>query len=78
VVGVPDAHWGEIAICFFRAAGAMPAREDLVAHVRKRLAAPKTPAHWIAIEAFPLTGSGKIQKFILRDRFIAGEFADRL
>jgi fatty-acyl-CoA synthase len=78
VVGVPDDKWGEIAVCFFRPAGALPKREELVAHVRKHLAAPKTPAHWIAVESFPLTGSGKIQKFVLRDRFIAGEFADRL
>jgi fatty-acyl-CoA synthase len=55
----------------------MPARGDLIAHVRTQLAAPKTP-HWIAIESFPLTGSGKIQKSVLRDRFIAGEFSKSL
>jgi len=78
VVGVPDPHWGEIAVCFLRAAGTMPTREELIVHLRKQLAAQKTPAHWIALESFPLTGSGKIQKFVLRDRFIAGEFPDRL
>jgi len=46
----------------------------LRAHVRKHLAAPKTPRYWIFIDAFPLTGSGKIQKFILRERYLAGEF----
>jgi fatty-acyl-CoA synthase len=30
----------------------------------------------VQVEDFPLTGSGKIQKFVLRDRFIAGEFND--
>jgi fatty-acyl-CoA synthase len=78
VVGVPDPHWGEIAVCFLRPRDTAPTREELVAHMRKHLAAPKTPAHWIAVENFPLTGSGKIQKFVLRDRFIAGEFAERL
>ena len=79
VVGVPDAHWGEIAVCFLRAAGgSSPQREELVAHVRKQLAAPKTPAHWIVVDSFPLTGSGKIQKFILRERYLAGEYPQRL
>lgn len=79
VVGVPDPHWGEIAVCFFRAANGVRAqREELVAHVRKHLAAPKTPAHFIPVEAFPLTGSGKIQKFVLRDRFVAGDYPNRL
>jgi fatty-acyl-CoA synthase len=75
VVGVPDPKWGEIAVCFLRAHdGAALAKADLVAHVRAELAAPKTPAHWITLDAFPLTASGKIQKFVLRDRFVAGEF----
>jgi fatty-acyl-CoA synthase len=75
VVGVPDDKWGEIPVCFFRAEkGHVPSRADLVAHCRRDLAAPKTPAHWVPIEAFPLTGSGKIQKFVLRDRYLAGEF----
>jgi fatty-acyl-CoA synthase len=76
VVGVPDPHWGEIAICFLRArAGAELDATDLVRHVRRDLAAPKTPAHWIVLEAFPLTGSGKVQKFVLRERYVAGEYA---
>ena len=29
---------------------------------------------WVQVESFPLTGSGKIQEFVLRDRFVAGEF----
>jgi long-chain acyl-CoA synthetase len=75
VVGVPDARWGEIAICFFRPRDAShPAKAELVGHVRRELAAPKTPAEWIALQSFPLTGSGKIQKFVLRERYIAGEY----
>jgi fatty-acyl-CoA synthase len=79
VVGVPDERWGEIAVCFFRVAGdTTPTRDELIAHVRRDLAAPKTPVHWIAVSSFPMTASGKIQKFVLRDRFIAGEFPGRL
>ncbi|HJW42003.1 MAG TPA: AMP-binding protein [Rhizomicrobium sp.] len=79
VVGVPDERWGEIAVCFLRATpGAMPVRTELIAHCRRDLAAQKTPAHWIAVESFPLTGSGKIQKFVLREKFLAGDYPTRL
>ncbi len=79
VVGVPDEKWGEIAVCFFRASeGAKPTRDELIAHVRRDLAAPKTPSQWIPVSGFPLTASGKIQKFVLRDKYVAGEFPDRL
>lgn len=75
VVGAPDPTWGEIVVCFLRLApGACLDRAALVAHCRANLSGPKTPVHWIEVEQWPLTGSGKIQKFVLRDRFVAGEF----
>lgn len=76
VVGAPDEKWGEIVVCFLRLrAGAAFDKSALVAHCREHLAAQKTPTHWIEIDQWPLTGSGKIQKFVLRDRFVAGEFS---
>ena len=75
VVGVPDERWGEIVVCFMRLApAAVLDRPALVVHCRERIAAQKTPAHWIVVEDWPLTGSGKIQKFVLRDRFVAGDY----
>jgi fatty-acyl-CoA synthase len=75
VVGVPDERWGEAVACFVRLApGAQLDPGALKAHCRANLSAPKTPAHWIAMTEWPLTGSGKIQKFVLRDRFVAGAF----
>jgi fatty-acyl-CoA synthase len=76
VVGVPDPRMGEELAAFIRpAAGRPPDEQELRAHVRARLAAQKTPRYWIFVEAFPLTGSGKIQKFVLRERWERGEFA---
>lgn len=75
VVGVPDARMGEAAAAFVRVAAGRtfdPAR--LVAHCRMAIAAQKTPTHWHEVREWPLTGSGKIQKFVLRDRWIAGDF----
>jgi fatty-acyl-CoA synthase len=38
------------------------------------MAAQKTPKHWIAVSEWPLTGSGKIQKFALREQWEAAQF----
>ncbi len=76
VVGLPDDKWGEVVACFLRLRpGAVLDRPALIAHCRERLAAPKTPAHWIEVQEWTLTGSGKIQKFVLRDQFMVGDFA---
>jgi fatty-acyl-CoA synthase len=70
VVGIPDDTWGELVACFMRATGTeRPDDADLRAFVRERLAPHKTPVHWIWVDEWPLTGSGKIQKFKLREDF---------
>jgi acyl-CoA synthetase (AMP-forming)/AMP-acid ligase II len=72
VVGVPDPTWGEQVAAFIRpAAGQAPTPEELFAFCREHLAPHKTPRYWEFVESFPLTPSGKIQKFLLRDRFVA-------
>ena len=75
VAGVPDEKWGEVVVCFMRLAdgGERPSDDELKAHVRQRLSPQKTPAHWVWMKEFPLTGSGKIQKFQLAERFAKGE-----
>lgn len=70
-VGVPDARMGEAVAAFVRlVAGARFDHTALVAHCRATIAAQKTPTHWIEMTEWPLTGSGKIQKFILRERWV--------
>jgi acyl-CoA synthetase (AMP-forming)/AMP-acid ligase II len=71
VVGVPDPTWGEVVAAFVRPAPGQPAPtpDELRAHCREKLAPYKTPLHWIFVNAFPLTPSGKIQKFKLRESF---------
>jgi fatty-acyl-CoA synthase len=72
VVGVPDPKWGEQVAAFVRpAAGQSPTADELFAFCREHLAPHKTPRYWEFVESFPLTPSGKIQKFLLRDRFVA-------
>ncbi len=74
VVGIPDEKWGEQVACFMRAApGDLPTAAELKAFIRERLSPQKTPAFWVWVEEWPLTGSGKIQKFRLREQFERGE-----
>jgi fatty-acyl-CoA synthase len=68
VVGVPDPEWGEQVAAFVRPTpGARPTEAELREHVRRLLAPYKTPRVWRFVDEFPLTGSGKIQKFVLKD-----------
>jgi fatty-acyl-CoA synthase len=71
VVGLPDAYWGEQVAAFIRPATDPPPSEaELTAFVRERLASYKTPRHWVFVAEFPLTLSGKVQKYVLRERFV--------
>ena len=77
VVGLPDDRYGEIVGAFIRAApGARPDREELFAYLREHLSPQKTPKNWFLIEDFPLTGSGKIQKFVLRQQWEDGQYTE--
>ncbi len=75
VVGLPDDKWGEVVAAFVRpGAGHTVEPEVLRSHCRDHISPQKTPTLWFAVSAFPLTGSGKVQKFALRDGYAAGEF----
>ena len=54
--------------------GDRPDDASLKAFIRERLSPQKTPAHWIWVDEWPLTGSGKIQKFKLREAYEQGEY----
>jgi fatty-acyl-CoA synthase len=68
VLGVPDPVWGEEVAAVVRpACDPPPTAEDLTEFCRARLASFKTPRRWAFIDAFPLTGSGKVKKHVLRE-----------
>jgi fatty-acyl-CoA synthase len=71
VVGIPQAKYGEVVAAFIRPApGPAPSGKELRAFCREMLAAYKIPRHWVFVDAFPMTPSGKIQKAVLRETFI--------
>jgi fatty-acyl-CoA synthase len=72
VVGLPDPEMGELVAAFVRPVpGSTPDVDELVALCRRHLAPFKTPKVWRFVETFPQTSSGKIQKFALREQFLA-------
>jgi acyl-CoA synthetase (AMP-forming)/AMP-acid ligase II len=75
VIGVPDQTWGEAVAAFVRPLPGQPAPapDELRAWCREHLAPYKTPVHWVFVDAFPMTPSGKIQKFKLRESFAASQ-----
>jgi fatty-acyl-CoA synthase len=77
VVGVPDEHWGEIVAAFIRTRGVEPTEHDLRAHCRQHLAPYKTPQLWVFVDTFPMTPSGKVQKYKLRDGLLRSQQLER-
>jgi fatty-acyl-CoA synthase len=68
VVARPDEKWGETPVAFVeRRAGSDVDAAELAAHCRGLLAGYKVPRE-IRFEEIPKTATGKIQKFVLRQR----------
>ena len=79
VVGVPDQRWGEQVAAFVRTTdGGTTTASALHDFMREHLAPHKTPKIWIAVDAFPLTPSGKIQKFRLIEMYETGQLKQNM
>ena len=73
VVGVPDERWGERPKAFVVVRdGAMVTDDELRTHVRGLLAGYKCPDTFAIVEELPKTSTGKVQKYVLRERERAG------
>ncbi|MDQ1660418.1 MAG: fatty-acyl-CoA synthase [Blastococcus sp.] len=75
VIGVADERWGEQIAAVIRAKdpSAPPTPEALRAWCRERIAAHKVPSYWYFTQSYPMTPSGKVQKFVLRDQIDGGQ-----
>ncbi len=68
VVGIPDEKYGEIVGAFvILDEGADLTEEDIRDYAVSKIARYKVPKHIFFVEEYPLTGSGKIQKYKLRE-----------
>jgi fatty-acyl-CoA synthase len=73
VVATPDEKWGEVPCAFLELReGATPTQEEFLEHCRAHLARFKVPKIFI-FGPLPKTSTGKIQKFILREKARSAE-----
>jgi fatty-acyl-CoA synthase len=73
VVGVPDDKWGERPKAYVvLRAGTIATSQELIAHVKTKIAGYKAPREVDITVGLPKTSTGKIQKFMLREQAWAG------
>ena len=71
VIGVPDPRMGEEVMAWITPKeGASVTEEDLSRFCRERLARFKVPRYWKFASEFPMTVTGKVQKFKMRETAI--------
>jgi fatty-acyl-CoA synthase len=71
VIGVPDAKYGEEVMAWVKLREGVTATEDEIKDFCKgQIAHYKIPRYIKFTEAFPMTVTGKIQKFIMRDQSV--------
>jgi len=69
VVGVPDPKYGEVVGAFIRVkAGADLTEGDVQEFARARMARYKAPKYVFFVDSYPMTASGKIMKYKLREQ----------
>jgi fatty-acyl-CoA synthase len=68
VVGVPSAKYGEEVMAWVRLRPGMTVTtEELTAHCTGKIATYKVQRHWKLVAEFPMTVTGKVQKFRMRE-----------
>lgn len=78
VLGLPDEKFGEIVAAVLCAGGGVDqaAKDRFLSHARDRLAAHTVPARWFAARDLPVTPTGKVQRFVLRDAILRNEIPE--
>ena len=68
VIGVPDERYGEVVMaCIIAIEDALLTEEEVKEFVKENVAKHKIPQYVAFVESFPMTASGKIQKFKMRE-----------
>lgn len=71
VIGVPSAKYGEEVMAWvLPKPGATITGEDLAMFCKGKIATFKIPRYWKLVDAFPLTVTGKVQKYRMREMAI--------
>jgi fatty-acyl-CoA synthase len=68
VIGVPSEKYGEEVMAWVKLReGAEVTGEELATWCKGKIATYKIPRHWKFVDAFPMTVTGKVQKFKMRE-----------
>ena len=71
VIGVPDEKFGEEIVAWIRLReGQTATAEDIRAYCRGKIAHYKIPRYVKFVDAFPMTVTGKVQKFLMREESV--------
>ena len=72
VFGIPDRRYGEEVCAWIRLRpGVTATEEEIRGFCRDRITHFKIPRHVRFVDSFPMTVTGKVQKFIMRDMMVA-------
>jgi fatty-acyl-CoA synthase len=73
VIAIPDDKWGERPKAFVALRPGQTATEqEIIEFCKSRIARYKAPAAVEILDELPKTSTGKVQKFVLRDKEWAG------
>lgn len=78
VIGLPDEKWGQkLVACVELKEGMEATAEEIIRFCKERIANFKVPKEVHFVKDWPMTGSGKVQKFKLVERFEKNRLKDR-
>ncbi len=70
VVGIPDPKYGEQVLAAIHLKnGGRATAEEFIEFCKGKIARHKIPKYWEFVDEYPMTASGKIQKFKIREMF---------
>jgi fatty-acyl-CoA synthase len=70
VIGIPDKKYGEQVLAAIQLKDGFKATpEEFIEFCKGKIARHKIPKYWELVDNYPMTASGKIQKYKLKEIF---------
>jgi len=70
VIGIPDKKYGEQVLAAIQLkSGATTTAEEFIEFCKGKIARHKIPKYWEFVDSYPMTASGKIQKYKMKEMY---------
>ena len=70
VIGIPDKKYGEQVLAAIQLkANQTASAEEFIEFCKGKIARHKIPKYWEFVDSYPMTASGKIQKYKMKEVF---------